>query len=140
MYNITYLFCVRMKKLIRIFLSLCILILTGYSHLKATTPRDHVSTAAARMLMLMDQEDNVLNIRNHPRSFQRLNLKFTETNNEDDTDEMTGYKKHLSTGNNFTTVFSPPALIYHNSYTLSSSYPANSHAQCLYIRHGVLRI
>jgi hypothetical protein len=92
------------------------------------------------MLMLIEKEDNVLNIRNHPRSFERLNLKFTETNNEDDTDELTGYKKHLAIGNNFTTVFSPPALIYHNTFILSGSYPANSFAQCLYIRHGVLRI
>jgi hypothetical protein len=92
------------------------------------------------MLMLIDQEDNVLNIRNHPRTFERLNLKFTETDNEDDTDEMTAYKKHLTIGNNFTTVFSPLALIFQNPYTLPNSYPANSNAQCLYIRHGVLRI
>lgn len=129
-----------MKKLIRIFLSLCILILTGYSHLKATTPRDHVSTSSARLLMLIDQEDNVLNMRNHPRSFERLNLKFTETDNEDDTDEMSGFKKHLAIGNNFTTVFSPPAPDYHNPNLLPDLYPPNGTAQCLYIRHGVLRI
>ncbi|WP_072364577.1 hypothetical protein [Chitinophaga sancti] len=129
-----------MKKLIRIFLSLCILILAGYSHLKATTPRDHVSTSSARLLMLIEQEDDVLNIRNHPHSFERLNLKFTETDNEDDTDEMSGFKKHLTIGNNFTTVFSPSAPHYQHPYFLPNSYPAHSTDQCLYIRHGVLRI
>ncbi|WP_343667616.1 hypothetical protein [Chitinophaga sp.] len=128
-----------MKLLIRIFFSFCIL-LTGYSHLKATTPRDHVSTAAVRMLVFMEQGNDVLNIRNHPRKFERLNLKFTETNNEDDTDEMSGFKKHLAIGNNFTTVFSPPATDNPHPYFLPDSYPATSTALSLYIRHGVLRI
>lgn len=128
-----------MKLLIRFLFSLCIL-LAGYSHLKATTPRDHVSTSSARLLILIEQGDGILNIRNHPRSFERLNLKFTETDNEDDTDEMTAFKKHLTIGNNFTTVFSPPATDNPQPYFLSNSYPVTSSAQCLYIRHGVLRI
>ncbi|OMP80867.1 MULTISPECIES: hypothetical protein [unclassified Chitinophaga] len=128
-----------MKLFIRFLFSLCIL-LTGYSHLKATTPRDHVSTSSDRMLIFIEQGDEMLNIRNHPHSFERLNLKFTETNNEDDTDEMTAFKKHLAIGNNFTTVFSPPATDTLHPYFLSNSYPLSSTAQSLYIRHGVLRI
>lgn len=127
-----------MKLFIRIFLSICIFLLNGYSHLKATTPRDHTSLATSRMIQFTVIDRAELNIRNNPPTFERLNLKFTETDNEDDTDETSGFKKHLTLiSNNFSTVFSPLSTDYPNPYSFFNS---NNTAQYLYLRIGVLRI
>lgn len=127
-----------LKYIIRIFLSLAIFLLNGYSHLKATTPRDHVALSTSSMIQFTVIDRAELNIRNNPPTFERLNLKFTETDNEDDTDEMSGFKKHLTLiSNSFSNVFSPLSTDYPNPYT---SFNSNNTAQSLYLRIGVLRI
>lgn len=127
-----------LKYIIRIFLSLAIFLLNGYSHLKATTPRDHVALSVSSMIQFTVIDRAELIIRNNPPTFERLNLKFTETDNEDDTDESSDFEKHLTLiSNNFSTVFSPLSTDYPNPYSFSHS---NNTAQSLYLRIGVLRI
>lgn len=100
------------KLLIRFFLSLCILLLSGYSQLYAHTYQDCICHSSKKILLSPEhasfgavQNNQTLLLKSASSITENENSKLVATAFECEDEESISFKKFLENSNYFTTVF-----------------------------------
>ena len=137
------------KLLIRFFLSLCIILLSGYSQLYAHTYQDGIRHSSIKALLKSEHAGigKLQNTQALPHKFSSSvteNLKLSVAEIEEEDDELVSFKKLLEHSNYFTAVFY--ALVFGClGLFLLKRLPAGKHALYfssfkLYLLFRVIRI